>query len=72
MSLSQRVVKRPILIVVLFALILIVAIYSLSSVALALIPDVSLPMVMVNTTYTGASPEVVEKTVTKTLESCLA
>ena len=72
MSLSQRVVKRPILIVVLFALILIVAIYSLSSVALALIPDVSLPMVMVNTAYTGASPEVVEKTVTKTLEGSLA
>jgi HAE1 family hydrophobic/amphiphilic exporter-1 len=72
MSLSQRVVKRPILIAVLFALILIVAIYSLSSVALALIPDVTLPMVMVNTTYTGASPEVVEKTVTKTLESSLA
>jgi HAE1 family hydrophobic/amphiphilic exporter-1 len=72
MSLAQRVVKRPILIVVLFALILIVALYSLSSVALALIPDVSLPMVMVNTTYTGASPEVVEKTVTKTLEGSLA
>ena len=72
MSLAQRVVKRPILIIVLFALILIVALYSLSSVALALIPDVSLPMVMVNTTYTGASPEVVEKTVTKTLEGSLA
>jgi HAE1 family hydrophobic/amphiphilic exporter-1 len=72
MSLSQRVVKRPILIVVLFALVLIVAIYSLSSVALALIPDVTVPMVMVNTTYTGASPEVVEKTVTQTLESSLA
>jgi HAE1 family hydrophobic/amphiphilic exporter-1 len=72
MSLSQRVVKRPILILVLFALVLIVALYSLSSVALALIPDVSLPMVMVNTTYTGASPEVVEKTVTKTLEGSLA
>lgn len=72
MSLSQRVVKRPILIVVLFALVLIVALYSLSSVALALIPDVTLPMVMVNTTYTGSSPEVVEKTVTQTLESSLA
>jgi HAE1 family hydrophobic/amphiphilic exporter-1 len=72
MSLAQRVVKRPILILVLFALILIVSIYSLSSVSLALIPDVSMPMVMVNTTYTGASPEVVEKTVTKILESSLA
>ena len=72
MSISQRVVKRPVLILVSFALILVVAIYSLSSVALALIPDVTMPMVMVNTTYTGASPEVVEKTVTKTLESSLA
>jgi HAE1 family hydrophobic/amphiphilic exporter-1 len=72
MSLAQRVVKRPILIIVLFALVLIVSLYSLSSVALALIPDVTIPMVMVNTTYTGASPEVVEKTVTKILEGSLA
>jgi hydrophobic/amphiphilic exporter-1 (mainly G- bacteria), HAE1 family len=72
MSISQRVVKRPVLIVVVFALVLIVSIYSLSSIALALIPDVTMPMVLVNTTYTGASPEVVEKTVTKTLESSLA
>jgi hydrophobic/amphiphilic exporter-1 (mainly G- bacteria), HAE1 family len=72
MSIAQKVVGRPVLIVVMFALVLIVALYSLSSISLALIPDVTMPMVMVNTTYTGASPEVVEKTVTKTLESALA
>lgn len=72
MSIAQKVVKRPVLVVVAFALVLIVSIYSLSSIALALIPDVTLPMVMINTTYTGANAEVVEKTVTKVLESSLA
>jgi hydrophobic/amphiphilic exporter-1 (mainly G- bacteria), HAE1 family len=69
MTLAQRVVKRPVLITVVYALIVIVALYSLSSIPLELMPSVSPPYVMVNTTYTGAGPETVEKTVTKIIES---
>lgn len=72
MTIAQRVVKRPIFITVAFALVVIVAIYSISSIPLELMPSSSPPYVMVMTTYTGASPETIEKTVTKTLESGLS
>lgn len=72
MTLAERVVKRPILVTVAFTLVIIVAIYSISSIPLELMPSSSPPFVMVSTTYTGAGPETVEKTVTKTLESSLA
>lgn len=72
MTLAQRVIKRPILITVAFALVIIVAIYSVMSIPLELMPSTSPPYVMVTTTYTGASPETVEKTVTKVLESGLS
>lgn len=68
MTLAERVVKRPILVTVAFTLVIIVAIYSISSIPLELMPSSSPPFVMVSTTYTGAGPETVEKTVTKTLE----
>jgi HAE1 family hydrophobic/amphiphilic exporter-1 len=71
MTLSQRVVNRPVLILVLFALVIIVAVYSIPSIPLALMPSTDMPRMMVMTTYTGASPETVEKTVTKVLESSL-
>jgi HAE1 family hydrophobic/amphiphilic exporter-1 len=72
MSISQKVVARPVLILVSFALVLIVALYSLSSISLELYPSVSMPMVMVSTSYVGASPATVEKTVTKVLEGALS
>jgi hydrophobic/amphiphilic exporter-1 (mainly G- bacteria), HAE1 family len=72
MTLSQRVVNRPVLILVLFALVIIVAIYSIPSIPLALMPSTDMPRMMVTTTYSGAAPETVEKTVTKVLESSLS
>jgi len=72
MTLSQRVVNRPVLILVLFALVIIVAIYSIPSIPLALMPSSDMPRMMVTTVYTGAAPETVEKTVTKVLESSLS
>jgi len=71
MTLSQRVVNRPVLILVLFALAIIVAIYSIPSIPLALMPSSDMPRMMVTTSYVGAAPETVEKTVTKVLESSL-
>jgi hydrophobic/amphiphilic exporter-1 (mainly G- bacteria), HAE1 family len=72
MTLSQRVVNRPVLILVLFALVLVVAVYTIPSIPLALMPSSDMPRMMVTTTYTGAAPETVEKTVTKVLESSLS
>ena len=72
MSLSQKVVKRPILITIVFAILVVISIYSIRSIPLDLIPSISPPYVMVNTSYVGAGPETVEKTVTKVLESGLS
>lgn len=71
MSVAKRVVGRPVLIAVLFALLGIVSLYILSDIGIDLFPETDNPMLMVRTTYTGASPESVEKTVTRVLESTL-
>lgn len=72
MTLSQRVVKRPILVTVAYVLIIIVALYSIRTIPLELMPTASPPYVMVSTIYLGAGPETVEKTVTKVLEASLS
>ncbi len=71
MSVARRVVERPVLIAVAFAMVAVVGLYTLSDIALDLMPDTDRPILMVRTTYKGAAPEAVEKTVTATLESAL-
>lgn len=44
MTLSQKVVKRPILVTVVFLLLVIVAIYSIQNIPLELMPTSSPPM----------------------------
>jgi HAE1 family hydrophobic/amphiphilic exporter-1 len=71
MSIAQHIVKRPVLGIVVFGLVAIVALYLVSGIAIDMFPEVDMPILMVNTSYQGAGPETVEKTVTKPLESQL-
>ena len=71
MSLAESIVKRPVLGVVVFGLISIVALYLVSDLAIDMFPDIDMPVLMVRTTYEGAGPETVEKSVTKLLEAQL-
>jgi HAE1 family hydrophobic/amphiphilic exporter-1 len=71
MSIAQRVVRRPVLGIVVFGLVAIVALYLVSGLAIDMFPEVDMPILMVTTSYTGAGPETVEKTITKPLESQL-
>ncbi|MDR0553520.1 MAG: efflux RND transporter permease subunit [Treponema sp.] len=71
MSLAQHIVKRPVLGIVIFGLVAIVAVYLLSGIAIDMFPETSSPVLSVSTGYSGAGPETVEKTVTKLLESQL-
>lgn len=71
MSVAKKVVERPVLVAIVFALIMIVALYTLSGIALDLMPDMEMPMLMVGCSYSNAGPESVEKSVTETLESAL-
>ena len=71
MSVAQHVVKRPVLGIVVFGLISLIALYLVSDLAVDMFPDVDMPMLLVVTAYEGASPETVEKSVTKPLEAQL-
>lgn len=64
-------VDRPILVTVVFSLLVLMGFYLALQLSVALFPEFNPPYVVVNTTYVGAGPETVEKSVTKTLESQL-
>jgi HAE1 family hydrophobic/amphiphilic exporter-1 len=71
MSIAQHIVRRPVLGIVIFGLLAIVALYLVSDIAIDMFPEVDRPVLTVTTSYTGAGPETVEKTITKPLESQL-
>jgi HAE1 family hydrophobic/amphiphilic exporter-1 len=59
------------MVAVVFGLIMITGLYMVSDIALDLMPNIERPFLSVSTSYPGASPESVEKTVTAKLESAL-
>ncbi|MEG2770589.1 MAG: efflux RND transporter permease subunit, partial [Oscillospiraceae bacterium] len=65
-------VKKPFTIIVAVLVIIILGVISFTNMTTDLLPKLELPYVMVMTTYPGASPEKIEKTVTKPLEKSLA
>ncbi len=71
MSFSKKILQHPVLTLCAFALIAIVAAFTLGNINVALMPDMDNPVAMVSTTYENAGPETVEKSVTQILESGL-
>lgn len=71
MSVSRQTLNHPVLVLIVFALLGFVGIFTLKNVAIGLFPEVDSPYIMISTTYTNAGPEAIEKTVTKVLESSL-
>ena len=71
MSVASKIVRRPVLGIVIFGLIAIVALFIVSDIPINMFPEMTLPSLMVMTTYRGAGPETVENTVTRLLESQL-
>ena len=70
--LSRLSVKRPMTIFICVVLALILGVMSFINMTPDLLPSMDLPYVIAYTTYIGASPEQVEQSVTKALESALA
>ncbi len=64
-------VKKPFTILVAVIIVLVIGFVSLTGMKTDLLPDMSMPYMAVITTYPGASPEKVEESVTKPLESAL-
>ena len=71
MSIAQKIVRRPVLGIIVFGLIAIVALYLVSGITIDMFPEINMPILMINTTYEGAGPETVEKAITKILETQL-
>lgn len=70
--LSRLSVKKPMTVFVCVVLVLILGVMSFINMTTDLLPNMDLPYAIAYTTYIGASPEQVEQSVTKTLESALA
>lgn len=71
MWLSDTSIKQPVFITMVVVAILVVGVLFFGNMGLDLLPDVSIPVVAVQTVYPGASPEEVESEVTKPLEEAL-
>jgi multidrug efflux pump len=72
MTLPELCIKRPVFATVLSLIILLVGLISYQRLSVREYPRIDEPVVSVNTTYRGASAEVVESQVTKVLEDSLS
>ena len=72
MTLPEICIKRPVFATVLSLIILLVGLISYQRLSVREYPRIDEPVVSVNTTYRGASAEVVESQVTKILEDSLS
>lgn len=68
MSLADLSIKRPVFITAIVVILLVVGLMSLRKMPVDMFPNVTFPIVMVNTIYAGAGPEEVETLVSKVLE----
>ncbi len=72
MNISEFSVRRGVTVGMVCVLIFGFGMYSLSRLQLDLYPEITFPMVLILTNYTGASPEDMETLVTKPIESAVA
>jgi HAE1 family hydrophobic/amphiphilic exporter-1 len=72
MSITRTVVNRPTTLIVIFGLIVGFGLYTAFNLAIDLLPEINFPYLVLFSTYTGAGPEEVEKTITRPLEAQLS
>ncbi|HWR54511.1 MAG TPA: efflux RND transporter permease subunit [Bryobacteraceae bacterium] len=71
MFLSDLSIKQPVLATMLSVSLVTLGIYSYQRLSVDLMPDVEIPVLTVQTVYPGASPETVEREVTKRIEEAM-
>ena len=72
MVLSDISIRRPVFATVINLVVLLVGIISYQRLAVRLIPNVDTPVVTVNTSYPGASAQVIESQITQPIEDALS
>jgi HAE1 family hydrophobic/amphiphilic exporter-1 len=71
-SIAKTVVGRPTTIFIIFALLIGLGLFALVNLPIDLTPEVNPPYLVVMTSYAGAGPEEVERSVTRPLEAALS
>ena len=69
--LSQKTLQHPILILMVFVLLGVLGLFTVSNTAISLMPDIDMPYLSVSASYSNAGPESVEKSVTSPIENAL-
>jgi HAE1 family hydrophobic/amphiphilic exporter-1 len=72
MTLTELSIKRPSFVIVLFSALALLAVFGYTMLKYELLPDISIPWMVVSTVYPGASPGEVENSVTKPIEDALS
>jgi HAE1 family hydrophobic/amphiphilic exporter-1 len=72
MTLTEIAIKRPSLIIVIFAVLIGAGLFCYHQLSYELLPDISDPTLVVTTNYPGSAPANVEQTVTKKIEDQLS
>ncbi|WP_461257876.1 efflux RND transporter permease subunit [Treponema sp. R80B11-R83G3] len=72
MSMVKTVVSRPTTFLIIFALLIGLGFFAMANLPIDLYPEINPPILAVFTTYTGAGPEEVERSVTRILEAALS
>jgi HAE1 family hydrophobic/amphiphilic exporter-1 len=72
MGLAKGIVSRPTTVFIIFVLLILLGIFAFVNLPIDLTPEINPPYLVVYTSYTGAGPEEVERTVTRTLEAALS
>jgi HAE1 family hydrophobic/amphiphilic exporter-1 len=72
MSLAKGAVSRPTTIFVIFVLLCMLGVFGMVNLPIDLYPEINPPYLVISTSYSGAGPEEVERTVTRVLEGSLA
>jgi HAE1 family hydrophobic/amphiphilic exporter-1 len=72
MTITELSIKRPTLVVVVFTVIAVLGLFSYFQLNYELLPKMSIPVVVVQTIYPGASPYEVENNVSKVIEDAVS
>lgn len=72
MRIHEISVKRPVAILMCVLIVLMLGGVSLSKIPVDLMPNISLPMAIVSTSYSGVGPQEIEAIVTKNIENAIA
>jgi HAE1 family hydrophobic/amphiphilic exporter-1 len=72
MSLAKSIVSRPTTIFIVFVLLIMLSAFAFINLPIDLMPEINPPYLVVFTSYPGAGPEEVERTVSRPLEASLS